>query len=130
MEPARQPPSPLTRPELERLWRWERGMIRYYAMAMTTIAILAALAVTYGESPWARRSALGVALVLVLAAAVVQFRERCRARFAPRHAVAPAVTGQVPQVWRGVRASAEAGQRARLGQAVMGNFAKRASARK
>ena len=52
-------------------------MIRYYAMAMTTIAILAALAVTYGESPWARRSALGVALVLVLAAAVVQFRERC-----------------------------------------------------
>ncbi len=52
-------------------------MIRYYAMAMTAIAIAAGLAVTYGETPWARRSALGLVLVLVLAAAVVQFRERC-----------------------------------------------------
>jgi hypothetical protein len=74
MDRASQPP-PLTRPELERLWRWERVMIRYYAMAMTAIAIAAALAVTYGETPWARRSVLG--LVLVLAATVVQFRERC-----------------------------------------------------
>jgi hypothetical protein len=52
-------------------------MVRYYAMAMTTIAIAAALAVTYGETAWMRRSALGLVLVLVLAAAVVQFRERC-----------------------------------------------------
>jgi len=70
-------PAPLTRPELERLWRWERGMIRYYAMAMTAIAIAAALAVAYGDIPWARRSMLALVLALVLTATVVQFRERC-----------------------------------------------------
>ena len=70
-------PAPLTRPELERLWRWERWMIRYYAMAMVVIAIAAALAITYGDIPWARRSVLALVLALVLAATVVQFRERC-----------------------------------------------------
>ncbi|KAB2914129.1 MAG: hypothetical protein F9K29_15290 [Hyphomicrobiaceae bacterium] len=70
-------PAPLTRPQLERLWRWERNMIRYYAMAMTLIAAVAAVAVAYGDIPWVRRSMLALILLLVLAATIVQFRERC-----------------------------------------------------
>ncbi len=70
-------PAPLTPPELERLWRWERHMIRYYAMAVTVIAAAAAAAVAYGETPWVRRSMLALILLLVLAATYVQFRERC-----------------------------------------------------
>jgi hypothetical protein len=69
--------QPLTQPELQRLWRWERRMIRYYAMAMTVIAIAAALAVAYGDIVWVRRSLLTLVLALVLAATFVQFRERC-----------------------------------------------------
>ena len=76
-ETERGKPAPLTRPELEGLRRWERSMIRYYAMAMTAVAIMAALAVAYGDVPWARRSVLGLVLVLVLAATIVQFRQRC-----------------------------------------------------
>jgi hypothetical protein len=70
-------PAPLTRAELERLWRWERRMIGYYAVAMMVMCAAAALAFVYSDLAWMRRSALGVVLGLVLAATFVQFRERC-----------------------------------------------------
>ena len=76
-EIALPPPAPLTRTELERLWRWERRMIGYYAVAMTVMCAAAALAFVYSDLAWMRRSALGVVLGLVLAATFVQFRERC-----------------------------------------------------
>src|SRR5918992_3724284 len=70
-------PDPLTRQELQRIWRWERQMIRYYAMAMTVVAVGVGAAYLYGEEPWARPLIIAVVLALVLLATLVQFREKC-----------------------------------------------------
>jgi hypothetical protein len=70
-------PAPLTRPELERLWRWERSMARYYVTAMTLVLIAAALAIAYSDVAWVRRAALILVLVLLVGATIMQFRERC-----------------------------------------------------
>lgn len=70
-------PAPLTRPELERLWRWERHMIRYYAAAMAILLAAGVLAMAYSDVVWLRRGVLGLVVVLLLAATYVQFRERC-----------------------------------------------------
>ena len=77
MEPAAGKPAPLAEAELARVWRWERWMIRYYAMAMTVIAGAVALALVYGESVFVRRAVMGLVLMLVLLATFVQFREKC-----------------------------------------------------
>ena len=52
-------------------------MIRYYATATATLVGAAALAFTYSDVPWIRRSILAVALGLMVAGIFVQFRERC-----------------------------------------------------
>jgi hypothetical protein len=70
-------PEPLTQPECERLWRWERLMIRFYAVATGLIVVGCLLALSYGETAWVRRSLLGMTVVLVLAATVLLYRERC-----------------------------------------------------
>lgn len=70
-------PAPLQRTEIERLWRWERMMVRFYATATVVIVVSLALAVAYSEIAWVRRSLLGITLVLLGAATVLHFRERC-----------------------------------------------------
>lgn len=77
IEPSRPRPAPLNAAEKDRIWRWERSMIRSYAMAMMVIAAGAGLAVFYGEIPAVRRVVLLGVLVLVVAVTLVQFRERC-----------------------------------------------------
>ena len=50
--------EPLTRDELERLWRWERQMVRFHAVAMTLLVLCAAAAYLYSDIAWMRRSLL------------------------------------------------------------------------
>jgi hypothetical protein len=69
-------PPPLTGAELARLWHWERGMRRYYIAACAGLA-LAVLAIMYSDSVYVRRSMLVLVLGLVVAAAVLQSREKC-----------------------------------------------------
>jgi hypothetical protein len=69
-------PPPLTQPELERLWRFERGMRNYYLAASAGLA-LAALAIAVSDAAIIRRSMLVVVGGLVIGAAVLQSREKC-----------------------------------------------------
>ena len=69
-------PPPLTGAELARLWHWERGMRRYYIAASAGLA-LAVLAIMYSDSAYVRRAMLVLVLGLVVAAAILQARERC-----------------------------------------------------
>jgi hypothetical protein len=69
--------QPLTRAELERLWRWERHMLRFHAVAMTLLVVAAAAAYLYSDIAWVRRSLLVLVAALVVAATVLQVREKC-----------------------------------------------------
>lgn len=70
-------PKPLEPAERARLKSWERGMVRFYALAM--IALTAAIVAVglWGDSTAVRRAVLIAILGLVLAATWVQFRECC-----------------------------------------------------
>jgi hypothetical protein len=70
-------PPPLTRAEMERLWRWERGMRRFYIAAMVILAVAGMLAVTYSDEVYLRRGVLALVAALVIAASILQLRERC-----------------------------------------------------
>ena len=70
-------PKPLTHGELERLWRWERHMLRFHAVAMTVLALCAAATYFYSDIAWLRRSMLALVLLLVVAATILQVREKC-----------------------------------------------------
>jgi hypothetical protein len=70
-------PEPLTPDELQRLWRWERHMTRFHAVAMAALVLCAGAAYLWSDIAWVRRSLLGVVLVMVAAATVLQLRERC-----------------------------------------------------
>jgi hypothetical protein len=70
-------PEPLTRPELGRIWRWERHMIAFYAGAITLLALAMGAVVMFAEIVWLRRALLVMVLALVAAGSYVQFRERC-----------------------------------------------------
>jgi hypothetical protein len=72
-----QVPEPLTREELERLWRWESRMVRFHMMAVPVLGLVVLTAFSYSEIVWLRRAVLGVVLVLVVAATVLQLSERC-----------------------------------------------------
>jgi hypothetical protein len=72
-----QVPEPLTRPELERLWRWERHMVRFHMVAIPLLGVAVLGAFNYSEIVWLRRTVLGVVIVLVVAATVLQLSERC-----------------------------------------------------
>ena len=69
--------EPLTREELQRLWRWERHMLRFHAVAMTLLVLSAAAAYLYSDIAWVRRSLLVLVAALVVAATVLQVREKC-----------------------------------------------------
>ncbi len=70
-------PKPLTGEELERLWRFERRTVRFHVVAVPVLIAAAALVFFAGDAAWVRRSALGLVLVLVVAASILQFSERC-----------------------------------------------------
>jgi hypothetical protein len=69
--------DPLTREELERLWRWERHMVRFHAIAMTLLVVCAAATYLYSDIAWVRRSLLVLVVGLVVAATFLQVREKC-----------------------------------------------------
>jgi hypothetical protein len=69
--------TPLTGQELERLWRWERHMTWFYGAAMVGLFLASMAVYRYGDLVWVRRPLLAGVLTLVIAAAVLQFRERC-----------------------------------------------------
>src|SRR5262245_15530689 len=69
--------GPLTRAELERLWQWERQMLRFHAVALTILALCAAATYLYSDIDWVRRSLLAMVAALVIAATVLQVREKC-----------------------------------------------------
>ena len=68
---------PLQRTELERLWTWERVMVRFYVAATVLILGACVLAVVYSDVAWLRRSLLGATLAIVAVATVLHMRERC-----------------------------------------------------
>lgn len=68
---------PLDGPELERIWRWERAMVRFYSFSMVAIGAFVLLLWGFGTERWARMSVIAGIAVLMAAGAWVQFRERC-----------------------------------------------------
>jgi hypothetical protein len=72
-----QVPEPLTQDEQQRLWRWEHQMVRFHAVAISILVLCAAAAYFYSDVAWVRRSVLGLVVVLVVAATVLQVREKC-----------------------------------------------------
>jgi hypothetical protein len=75
--PTRKEPAPLDAEERARIWRWQRGMIAFYAFAMTSIAAGTYVLARFGEVAAVRQGALAAIALLVVAGAYVQFRERC-----------------------------------------------------
>ena len=69
--------KPLSRDELERLWRWERHMTRFHAVAMTLLLVCAAATFLWSDIAWVRRSLLAIVVLLVAAATMLQLREKC-----------------------------------------------------
>jgi hypothetical protein len=83
--------EPLTREELARLWRWERHMLRFHAVAMTLLVACAAAALLYSDIARVRRSLLVLVTMLVIAATVLQVRGKC-----PRCSARPRTPFQRP----------------------------------
>ena len=80
-------PPPLTSQELERLWRWEHRIVRFYVVAIPLLIVAMAVALVYSDVVWLRRSLLGLAVLLIVAASFVQLSERCprcRAKLRPK----------------------------------------------
>ena len=71
-------PAPLTPIELARIWRWQRRMVTFYGIAIALLALAGALMLMFGEQACVRRAALAVLSLLLVAATMIQFRERCR----------------------------------------------------
>ena len=69
--------EPLTREELKRLWRWEQHMFRFHAVALTILAVCAAAAFFYSDIAWVRRLLLVLVALLIVAATILQMREKC-----------------------------------------------------
>lgn len=70
-------PVPLNAEERQRIWAWERWMLGFYAFAMVAIMGAISVASVLGHSREGRLLVIGVLMLLVLAGAFVQFRERC-----------------------------------------------------
>lgn len=76
-DPTRPAQRPLDATERERIWRWERTMVRFYTLAMVVLAVCALVLWGYSTERWARLSVAGAVSLLALVAGWVQFRERC-----------------------------------------------------
>jgi hypothetical protein len=70
-------PVPLTPSELARIWRWQGRMFAFYGIAIALMALAGALMLMFGDLAWVRRAAVALLLGLLVAATMVQFRERC-----------------------------------------------------
>jgi hypothetical protein len=70
-------PGPLTASERARIWRWQRRMFVFYGIAIALLGLAGAAMLMFGDLAWVRRAALAVLVVLLVAATIVQFRERC-----------------------------------------------------
>jgi hypothetical protein len=70
-------PVPLTPSELARIWRWQGRMFTFYGIAIALVALAGALMLMFGDLAWVRRAAVALLLGLLVAATMVQFRERC-----------------------------------------------------
>jgi hypothetical protein len=75
--PSQPPPSPLSPDELGRVHQWQLRMIWFYGCAMICIAGGYYLMSRFADVPWLRPPLLIMLLALLIAGAVVQFRERC-----------------------------------------------------
>jgi hypothetical protein len=71
------PQEPLTREEMEPLWRAERQVSWLNVAAMGVFLLASATAYRDQQLAWFARPLLAAMLVLLLAAAVLQFRARC-----------------------------------------------------
>lgn len=69
--------QPLERLECERIWSWERNMIRFYGFAMVMIVLATLLLWAYGTERAVRLAVVAGIAVLMASGAWVQFRERC-----------------------------------------------------
>ncbi len=70
-------PEPLTRAESERLWRYERALVRAGAMAVLLLAVGLGAAYAFGEAAWVRLAVIAGAAALILGALMLQMGERC-----------------------------------------------------
>jgi hypothetical protein len=70
-------PDPLTQNEQERLWLWEKRSVRFHAVAIPLLFAACLVVFFFNETVWLRRSMLVVALVLVVAATMLQLSEKC-----------------------------------------------------
>ncbi len=70
-------PKPLTREELERLWRFERRTVSFHVVAVPLLVATAGAVFFVGDAAWVRRSALVLVLVRVAGATILQLSERC-----------------------------------------------------
>jgi len=69
--------EPLSREEMEPLWRWERQMTWFHTAAMGGLLLVSVVAYRFNYLDWLGRPVLGLVLLLLAAAAVLQFRVRC-----------------------------------------------------
>jgi hypothetical protein len=70
-------PVPLTPSELARIWRWQGRMFAFYGIAIALLALAGVPMLTLGTLAWVRRAAVALLLGLLVAATMVQLRERC-----------------------------------------------------
>lgn len=72
-----QPQEPLSREELEPLWRWERQVTWLQVGAMAFLLLAGVVATRFAGYVWLQHTLLGGFAVLVIAATALQMRQRC-----------------------------------------------------
>ena len=70
-------PAPLTPDELQPLVRQERGLRRFYAIAIPLVIGCGAAAFAWSDIAWLRRAMLIAVIAAVFAATALQMRLRC-----------------------------------------------------
>lgn len=69
--------QPLTKAESEKLWRYERALVRAGAMAVLLLAVGLGAAQLFGEAAWVRIAVIAGAAALIVGALALQMGERC-----------------------------------------------------
>lgn len=75
--PLRPAPSPLTRSESERIWRFDRTFLRAGAMAVLLLATGLGAAHAFGDSAWIRWAVVAAATGLIVGGLLLQLAARC-----------------------------------------------------